>query len=105
MRRGGGGVGETMYERVRDLDDALWAADRAPTEASEAADAIEAALDDADRVRAAWAALADAICADYEPWSCDEVARMEVDAAAWVRANHPEWLESDVPAAGSEATP
>ncbi len=34
---------------------------------------------------------------EYTPWACEEVCRKEVNVAAWVRENRPDWIEAKEP--------
>lgn len=45
------------------------------------------------RIKDAWEAFREAVKADYKPWTCEEVFRVEVNALEWAKKNIPEWLE------------
>jgi hypothetical protein len=50
-----------------------------------------------DSMRQAMKTCCDAILAEYEPWSCEPVCKMEIDVQAWIKENRPDWLTESRP--------
>ena len=49
--------------------------------------------DATEKMKEAQKVFLEAVAAEYSCWACEQVAKVEVDPAAWIEQNRPDWME------------
>lgn len=77
---------EVIISRLHPLEDCLEALDEEYGNPEDGPDGPTKAMEEAERM------FLEILKKEYVPWVCEEVCRKEINVAAWVKENRPDWL-------------